>query len=46
MTWRYELASRLAFLMLIISVVMMILLPFPRRSHRSEQDNPKQEKES
>lgn len=31
MDWRYELARRLAVLTLVISVVMMILLPAPKR---------------
>ncbi len=31
MDWRIQLARRLAFLSLITSVIMMILLPWPRR---------------
>ncbi len=36
MTWRYQLARRLNFIMLVISVVMMILLPWPKKEVRVE----------
>lgn len=44
MDWRYQLARRLAFLTLIISVIMMILLPWPKREVRQEppESNPEE----
>jgi hypothetical protein len=36
MDWRYQMAHRLAFVSLIIAVVMMILLPWPKREVEPE----------
>jgi hypothetical protein len=44
MTWRYQLAQRLAFVSLITSVVMMVLLPWSREKHKSETSDPEAEK--
>lgn len=43
MDWRYLLARRLAFLTLIISVIMMILLPWPKRDVRQKPPQSKPE---
>ncbi len=37
MKWRYEMAQRLAFINLILSVVMMLLLPWPTREVEPEE---------